>query len=186
MAIGKLKKMQIEYQKNPKKIRSKPWNFEEKKEKMKLLQVQNKKEIKKVQKEKGKVWRKEEIDESKLQELRVCFAVEMTVEQACFFSKVKERTFYSYKKRHPDFEQEIVLLKQSISMQAKVNIAKAIKANSVADSWKRLEKKDSEFMPKVKFEWWIPINMSDEDKEMYDKILQNNKILPVWKKEIKN
>jgi hypothetical protein len=48
--------------------------------------------------------------------------------------------------------QEKKILKENISLQARVNIGRSIKSGSVQDSWKWLEKKDKDFVPKFKLE----------------------------------
>ncbi len=128
--------------------------------------------------------RPEVITEATLQKLKLCFAVWMTDSQACYFCWIWERSLYYYQEKHPEFLQEKDVLKESITMQARVNIWRSIKAWNVADSWKWVERKDSSFTPKLQVNGSISSDMSEEDKEMYDKILQNNLLL-WWKKEMK-
>lgn len=134
--------------------------------------------------------RKEKITENILQKLKVCFAVGMTDPQACYFCQISERTLYNYQVKNPEFVQEKEILKTSISLQAKFNIWRTIKIEEAkaywwtGNSWKWLEKKDPEFRDKIQIDWNITTQMSDEDKEIYNKILQKN--LKIWNKETKN
>jgi len=126
--------------------------------------------------------RPKKMTEDTIQKIKLCFAVGMTDREACYFCWIRESTLYAFQNENQDFLDEKDILKDTVSLQSRINIWKAIRKWSVADSWKRLEKKDSSFIPKMKFEWWLPVKMSEEDKSMYDKILKNN----LWKKETKN
>lgn len=135
--------------------------------------------------EKNSNWSKKVMNIATLQKLKLCFAVWMTDSQACYFCWISERSLYKYQKENPEFLQEKDVLKESITMQARVNVWRSIKSGSVWDSWKWLEKKDASFIPKLNLSWTVQTEMSPEDKKMYDKILQANKALFKWKKEIK-
>lgn len=128
--------------------------------------------------------RPDKITYTTLQKLKVCFAVGMTDEFACYYCGISKSTLYNYQNENPEFMEEKDILKQSITLHSKFNIWKAIKEWSVSDSWKRLEKKDPEFRDKIQIDWNITTQMSQEDKEIYNKILQKN--LKIWNKQTKN
>lgn len=173
MALWKIQKLKKEQELTKKWAKSKWGNIEDKMEKIKLLQIQNKKDVQQEKDKKNGGWRPPVVTDSILQELKTCFAVGMTDAESCYFCKISERALYDYQTKHPEFLQEKTILKKSISLQAKVNIAKAIKSNSVQDSWKWLEKKDPDFRDKVEI-YEPETEISEEDKAMYDRIKKFN------------
>lgn len=138
-----------------------------------------------VKKEPKKIWAPVKINYATLQKLKICFAVWMTDEEACYFCQISTSTLYNFQKENPDFLEEKDILKKNINLQAKLNIWTAIKNKSVADSWKRLEKKDPEFSNKTKIDLNFQWELTEEDKEMYNLILEKNKKLLIWNKETK-
>jgi hypothetical protein len=167
MAIWKMGKVQKKQKTNPKRWLAKWWNFEEKKEKMKLLQVQNKKDVKDLKKQKRKMWRPALIDDSVLKELKTCFAVWMTDEEACYFCQISWKTLYNYQNKHPEFVQEKSILKKSINLQAKMNIAKSVKLWDTENSKWWLTKKDPEFKPQ---QWEILVWIDNWDNKIIVKV----------------
>jgi len=123
--------------------------LKEKKERVEELM----KEIENEESEKND-WKFKKFTPKLLQNLKICFSVWMTDEQACYFCEISPSSFYEYQKVYPKFLEWKGVLKQSISLQSRINIWKAIRKWSVADSWKRLEKKDSSFIPKI-WVWWV-------------------------------
>lgn len=119
-------------------------------------------------KDKKKSWRPEVINNSTLQKLKLCFSVWMTDSQACYFCWIWERSLYYYQEKHPEFLQEKDVLKESITMQARVNVWRSIKNWNVVDSWKWLEKKDSEFKNVLKVEW--ELNVSPKAQKLINKL----------------
>lgn len=136
------------------------------------------------------IWRPGKITDEILHKLKVCFAVGMTDPQACYFCEIAERTLYNYQNKNPKFVQEKEILKTSISLQAKFNIWRTIKVEEAkaywwtSNSWKWLEKKDPEFKEKLQIDWNMTTQMSEEDKAIYNTILQRNKI--IWNKHKKS
>lgn len=139
----------------------------------------------KKEKEKNKWGRPKVMTANTLQKIKLCFAVGMTDTQACYFCWISERALYDYQKKSPKFMQEKDVLKESITMQARVNVWRSIKSWSVTDSWRWLEKKDLSFIPKLQVWAEITTQMSEEDRKMYDKILQNNLLSWANKKQQK-
>jgi len=97
---------------------------------------------------KNKWWRPTVMTERVIDKLKLCFSVGMTDEQACYFCKISTDVLYKYQRETPEFIKEKGILKESITMQSRVNIWRSIKSWSVWDSWKWLEKKDPSFIPK--------------------------------------
>lgn len=77
-----------------------------------------------------------------LQKLSHAFATGATAEQACVYADFNIRTFYDYKKRHPNLSQYFERMQQKLPLAAKNNIAEAIENKDIASSWKLLERKE--------------------------------------------
>lgn len=120
------------------------------------------------------MWRPKVMTDLTLQKLKLCFAVGMTDEQACYFSQISPSKLYQHQKDYPDFLEEKEILKDSISLQARLNIWANIKAWDSADSKWWLTMRDKDFTNKLQLQWWNPLTLSKEDKVIYEKILQNN------------
>lgn len=120
-------------------------------------------------------WSKKAISESVLQKLKLCFAVWMTDKQACYFCWISERSLYYYQEKNPDFLQEKEILKESVTMQARVNIWRSIKSWNVWDSWKRVTLRDPAFTPKLNVWWEVKTTITKEQKEKEQKLLNKMK-----------
>jgi hypothetical protein len=72
-------------------------------------------------------WAKKKIDVFKLQELKTCFAVWMSDEEACYFCDIWVWTLYNFQKKNPKFLKEKEILKKSIDLQALFNVWRIIK-----------------------------------------------------------
>lgn len=84
-----------------------------------------------------------------LQKLKHAFSMGLPDEQACLYAEIAPSTLYNYQNKHPEFLERKKLLKQNITMHARLNIAERVQLWSAEDSWKWLERKErSEFAPK--------------------------------------
>lgn len=121
-------------------ISTKNISLEQKKETVDVLMEK----IPEVEKEGERKWPGQPVKmtEKMLQKLDLCFSVAMTDEQACFHCGISTSTLYNYQHNHPEYLERKDILKQSITMQARVNVWKIIKKWWEASSWKRLEKMD--------------------------------------------
>ena len=120
------------------------------------------------------MWRPTIMTPMTIQKLKLCFAVGMTDLQACYFSEVSKSTLYEYQGENPDFLEEKEILKESITLQARLNIWWNIKKWDTNDSKWWLTMRDKDFMNKLNLVWWNANALSEEDKELYNKILKNN------------
>lgn len=132
------------------------------------------------EKEWKEMWAPKKMTWTTIQTLKLCFSVGMTDEQACYFSKISTSSLYAYQKEHPDFLEEKEILKESIAMQARVNVWRSIKNWNVWDSWKWLEKKDKSFVPKLEVGWEVKINLTEEQKKKEETLLKKLKKFAVW------
>lgn len=136
------------------------------KELEKKLPEEDKKSIKK--KSNPKWWRPTVMTPRVVDKLKLCFSVWMSDEQACYFCEISTDALYKYQRENPKFIKEKAILKESITMQARVNIWRSIKAWSVGDSWKWVEKKDPSFQNVIKIEW--DLNVSDKSRALLKKL----------------
>jgi len=127
------------------------------------------KEIKK--KEEKKWGRPTVMTKSVLDKLKTCFAVGMTDEQACYHCDISTDVLYKYQRKNPEFIKKKNVLKESITLHARVNIWKAIKSWSVQDSWQRVKIKDKDFMPKFKFEWEFKRVLTEDEKKFFRSLI---------------
>lgn len=120
------------------------------------------------------MWRPPIMTDMTLQKLKLCFAVGMTDQQACYFSQISTSKLYQYQQENPDFLEEKEVLKDSISLKARLNIWANIKKWDSADSKWWLTMRDKDFTNKLQLQWWSPLTLSEDDKVIYEKILKNN------------
>ncbi len=130
-------------------INPKDKTLKEKENIVKELEKDLPKEIEKNKKN-PKWWRPTVMTPHKLDKLKLCFSVWMTDEQTCYFCQISTDVLYKYQRENPEFIKEKNILKESITMQARVNVWRSIKNWNVTDSWKWLEKKDWEFTNTLK------------------------------------
>lgn len=135
------------------------------------------KELPKNNEEKDNKWpgRRTVMTQSAIDKLKLCFSVGMTDEQSCYFCQISTDALYKYQRENPEFIKEKEILKESITMQARVNVWRSIKTWNVWDSWKWLEKKDSSFIPKMQFAWDIKVEMTETQKKKEQKLLDKLK-----------
>lgn len=206
MAKSKISKLKVKLQnqkkqdpwKNGSRVESSKVSYEKKVEMMKHLQAQNVALVKQENTESGvvkkKTWKggrhEDVVTPWVVDILRGCFAVGMNDAEACFFAKIAESSFYAYQTRHPEFLKEKEILKNSVELQAKLNIATSIQNKNIEDSKWWLSKKSPEFKDS-----WISLNISNqnasvimtpEQEEKYKKILKLNNLLKLWNKETKS
>lgn len=88
-----------------------------------------------------------------LKKLEDAFLIGASDVQACYHAGITTQTLYNYQKRNPKFIDRKTALKEHVSLAAKKNIAKAITESSLLpDSWRWLEKRDTDFLPTQKVE----------------------------------
>jgi len=157
-----------------KKLQKKVWKITLKDKKRTVKDIAKK--LPKTEKEEDKKWRwrPSVMTDMTLQKLKLCFAVGMTDEQACYFSQISPSKLYQFQQENTDFLEEKEVLKDSISLQARLNIWANIKRWDTADSKWWLSMRDKDFMNKLQLQWWGPLTLSKEDKVIYEKILKNN------------
>ena len=79
-----------------------------------------------------------------LQKLEYAFSMGLPDEQACLYANIAPQTLYNYQSKHPEFLERKVMLKQNITMRARLNIANEIANGSTKDSWEWLTRKEKQ------------------------------------------
>lgn len=87
----------------------------------------------------AKIGRPGKITESILGELRMAFKGGMTAVQACAAVGIGVSTFQRYLEKHPEFREEILILRENINIRAIININSRIMAGDSNWSKWRLE-----------------------------------------------
>ena len=113
------------------------------KELVKILKKSKKKKTIKI--DPKKPWRPEKITDDILAKLKLCFSVWMNDEQSAYFCWISYDTLNRYQKKNPKFCDEKKVLKESITMQSRINVWKSVKAWNIEDSKWWLTKRDPEF-----------------------------------------
>ena len=160
-----------------KKFHKKVWKLSLEQKEKTVKQISKDLPKKEEKDDKNIMWRPKIMTDLTLQKLKLCFAVGMTDEQACYFSQISTSKLYQYQQENPDFLEEKGILKDSISLQARLNIWANIKAWDSADSKWWLMMRDKDFMNKLQFHNWDKPILDEEDQQKYQQILKNNKLL---------
>lgn len=103
-----------------------------------------------------------------LRRLEQAFLIGCTDREAFNYAGISETTFYDYCKKHPDFAELKERLKEEPIYAARLNIVRALKNGSIADSWNYMRaKRKDEFAPKVIQE--VEAAMTAEELEKINK-----------------
>ena len=90
------------------------------------------------------------IDEKVVQKLEQAFMIDATDEEACLFAGICRTTLHKYQKQNPEFVDRKILLKKSLTLKAKLNIAASVNKGDKPDSKWLLERRaKDEFSTKV-------------------------------------
>ena len=95
-------------------------------------------------KKKSKVGRKTIMTEAMVNKLEQAFVYGMTDLEACLYAGISKQTLYNYQDKFPEFVDRKELLKNSVALKAKANIAKSIDEGDKADTrwWLERKRKD--------------------------------------------
>ncbi len=87
-----------------------------------------------------------------LRKLEEAFLVGASDEQACLYADIGTRTLYDYCEANPEFSQRKEILKHQPRLQAKINVAAAVRSKDVDVSKWLLDRTDKDFATKTKTE----------------------------------
>ena len=85
--------------------------------------------------------RPKKITERVIQKLEEGFIWGMSDREACIYANVAPSTLYDYCNQHKEFSERKELLKESVKMRAKINVARKINSGDVGVSTWYLERK---------------------------------------------
>lgn len=118
-------------------------------------------------------------DDITLQKLEYGFAHGLSDAQACLYAGIAPSSLYNYQRQNPDFLERKELLKDSITMRAKLNVAGKINEGDTQQSQWWLERKaKDEFSVRtenVNANMDLTKELSDEEKQKIASILNANK-----------
>lgn len=77
-----------------------------------------------------------------LAKLETAFSMWLPDEQACLYAEIDPSTLYRYQEKNPKFWERKALLKQNVTMHARMNVAERVILWSAEDSWKWLERRE--------------------------------------------
>jgi len=91
-------------------------------------------------------------DEAVLEKLRQAFAIDATIEEACFYADIDPKTYYNWKNAKPEQFQKLEQLRNTPILAARQTLATAVKSDAQT-ALKYLERKrKSEFSVKTETE----------------------------------
>jgi hypothetical protein len=64
--------------------------------------------------------------EDNLNKIRQAFAIDATVEEACFYANISEVTYYNWKKKNPELFKEIERLRQAPILKARQEVVNGL------------------------------------------------------------
>lgn len=79
-----------------------------------------------------------------LAKLEYAFSMGLPDEQACLYAGIDASSLYRYQEKNPSFRERKAMLKQNITMRARLNIANEIANGSTKDSWEWLTRKEKQ------------------------------------------
>jgi len=79
-----------------------------------------------------------------IQKLEQAFTYDMTDLEACLYADISKSTLYNYQNAHPEFVERKALLKNSLAMKAKANLAVSINNGDKTDTKWWLERRRKE------------------------------------------
>lgn len=96
----------------------------------------------------NKVWRPSEMTEEKVKKLEEAFALDCTIEEACFYADISKQTYYNWLEAEPELVDRFEALRQTPVLTARTTVVNAIKEDAEL-AMKYLERKKKwEFSPK--------------------------------------
>lgn len=121
---------------------------------------------------KSKAGRKTLMTESTVKKLEEAFLMGMSDLEACLYADISKQTLYTYQDKNPEYADRKALLKESVAMKAKRNLAISIEQGDTNDSkWYLERKKKDEFSLKTETELSGSIGVRKEqltDDELAD------------------
>ena len=105
------------------------------------------------------------VDKDVVAKLEDAFSKGCTITEACLLSEISRDAYYDYIKINPEFSHKVEMLKERVTLHARMNIAASIKAGDLADSKWYLERK-----AKNEFSLRTENEITMKDSEILDRI----------------
>jgi hypothetical protein len=110
--------------------------------------------------------------ESTLGKLEQAFALDSTVEQACFYADINPDTYYEYVKNHPEYSERIKALRNRPVLAALQKVVGDLTTDIKNAQW-YLERKSPDFRPKSEVTNTVLDETRDKLKEFFDDLDDN-------------
>lgn len=92
--------------------------------------------------------RPSEMSEEKVKKLEEVFAIDGTIEEACFYADITKTTYYNWLEKKPELVDRFEALRQRPVLKARQTIVKSLETPQGAQ-WYLSRKKKSEFAERV-------------------------------------
>lgn len=129
-----------------------------------------------VKKEKNKWWRPTKFDEKCIAKLKEILRIDGTIEQACHYAGVDVSNYYRCLKRDPNFRKEMEQAQEFPKIYAKRTVFRSMGSENeqvaLKASLEYLSRRDKDWSTKVENTVKDGGGISDEDKEILDKMIQ--------------
>lgn len=97
-------------------------------------------------------WRPSEMTDEKVKKLEEVFALDCTIEEACFYANISKTTYYNWLEAEPELVDRFEALRQNPVLTARTTVVNAIKEDAEL-AMKYLERKKKwEFSPKTEID----------------------------------
>ena len=107
-----------------------------------------------------------------VKKLEEAFALDCSIEEACYYADISRQTLYNWKKAHPDLFDKFERLRQKPVLKARKTVVNNLENPEIA--FKYLERKrKNEFAPKsILTGTLVTGELTDEQKKRVDQILK--------------
>lgn len=103
----------------------------------------------------AKVGRPSEMTDQKVKKLEEVFALDGTVEEACFFANISKQTYYNWLEKCPELVDRFEAMRQTPILKARRTVVKALDNPNIALSYLERKKKN-EFSTRQEMEHSTP------------------------------
>jgi ACT domain-containing protein len=111
--------------------------------------------------------------DSLVTKLEEAFSKGCSVTEACLLCDISRNTYYEYLKDNPEFNDKVEMLKENITLHARMNLAASVLSGDLADSrWYLERKKKDEFSTSSNYNIGgqsdnpIEVNINTKDMEI--------------------
>jgi hypothetical protein len=106
---------------------------------------------------------KPKINEKVLRDIELAVGWGWSLASACEYAQIAQGTFYDYQRRNPEFQSKLDLIRKRPKLAAKRNVALGLEAGDVPLSKWYLERRTTEFNPRVAVDMTAPQGVDGAD-----------------------